>query len=94
MPEDRGRSARSSRDRSARSIREPPQVYVIHSFFSRLSDESISFSDFEDVEQEEQEVIPPEPEIRITREELIARYQVCSSFLRTSILSFSSFSGC
>jgi hypothetical protein len=37
----------------------------------------VNFSDFEDVEQEEQEIVPEEPEIRISREELIARYQVC-----------------
>jgi hypothetical protein len=33
--------------------------------------------DFEKLEQEEeQEIIPDEPEVRINREELIARYQV------------------
>lgn len=38
----------------------------------------VDFSDFEDGEQEEQEIVPEEPEIRISREELIARYQVRS----------------
>lgn len=54
----------------------------------------IDFSDFEDGEQEEQEVVHEEPEIRISREELIARYQVCSSFLFHIFSHSSSFSGC
>ena len=39
---------------------------------------ALNFSDFEDADQEEeQDMVPEEPEVRISREEVIARYQVC-----------------
>ncbi len=52
-------------------------MYVLQLFFFTILIHLVDFSDFEDVEQEEQEIVPEEPEIRISREELIARYQVC-----------------
>ncbi len=42
---------------------------------------SLIFRDFQKLEQEEEEeqqdLVPEEPEIRMSREELISRYQVC-----------------
>jgi hypothetical protein len=50
-------------------------VYVIKIIFFKYK--IFIFRDFEKLEQEEeQELVPDEPEIRINREELIARYQV------------------
>jgi hypothetical protein len=45
-----------------------------------------NFRDFETLEpEEEQEIVHEEPEIRISREEIIARYQVCSFLFQNSI---------
>jgi hypothetical protein len=49
----------------------------------------IIFRDFENLEQdEEQEIVPEEPEIRISREEIISRYQVCSFQFQNNISFF------
>jgi hypothetical protein len=51
------------------------------------------FREFEDVEQEEQDIVPEEPEVRISREEVIARYQVCKRPFQNK-LSFLISPGC
>ncbi len=51
----------------------------------------INFRDFQQLEQEEeQDIVPDEPEVRISREELLARYQVCQLLLKrlNSMVSF------
>lgn len=68
------------------------QVYVIQLFFEiRSKIESIlmldfcslHFREFEKLEQEEeQDLVPDEPEVRISREELLARYQVSKRLLK------------
>lgn len=43
-----------------------------------MADDYSEFRDTDD-DQELQDVVPVEPEVHISREELLARYQVCSS---------------
>lgn len=56
----------------------------------------INLRDFERVEQEEEhDLVPEEPEIRISREELLARYQVCKNCsIKNSINLFVLCQGC